>query len=476
MRRFRDVCLLLALFGLTGSARAQYYPAPQPYYPPYARPTYYPATPTYLPGYYATPRPPAPTAVEAERVSQTPEPPQPEVAPPEQVPAEPETLLPEEPAISAGARATGLPPVRYTIPEIFASFPYETPQPGNLIWGKAEYLMWRMRDGPPHYPLVTTDSVPGTINSGTLTSPTATTLFGNDGFDYGIFHGGRLTLGLWLDPEQRFGIEGSGFLQETRTVSFHAGSDTLPSLYIPAYNILRGTEAALAVADPILGLTGTVDIAAAMQLWGAEVNGVYRLMRTGGWDVQLLTGFRYLDLLESIELQNTTQGFNQTAYLLDRFQTRNQFYGPQAGVRSDFTYGRFSAGLSAKIALGVTHEVTEVAGYNSAPTTGSLPGGFFTQQTNLGHTNLNSFSAAPQFTATLGFNLTERVMLFASYDYLLWTNVARAGDQIDRVLNLSQSAAFGVGGLTNILGRPEPLFNRSDFWAQGISLGVQYRY
>ena len=343
-------------------------------------------------------------------------------------------------------------------------------------WGKSEYLLWRMRDGPPHFPLVTTDSNPGNINSGSLISPTTNVLFGNNGFDYGVFHGGRLTFGVWLDAEERCGIEGSGFLQETRSVRFHAGSDVDPALYLPSFNILRGTEARLIVADPTIPLTGTVDISAAMQFWGAEVNGVYRLLRTCGWDVQLLAGFRYLELLETIDLENQTQGFNQTAFLMDQFETRNQFYGPQVGVRTDYTYGRFSAGLSAKIALGVTHEVTNIAGYNTSPLTGSTLGGFFTEPSNIGRTMENSFSAVPQFAATLGFNLTERVTLFAGYDYLLWTSVARAGDQIDRVLNLSQSAAFGGGTLTNILGRPEPLFHHADFWAQGISLGVQYRY
>lgn len=481
MRRFRDVCLVLALFGLAGAARAQYYPQP------YAPPNYYPApyygnypsppTPQYLPGYYAAPRPPDATPAVAAPVpvkqAQLPAPAMVETQP---LPSEPEPLAPDEPAVAPSNRG-GLPPVRYTIPEVLASFPYERPTPGNQIWGKAEYLLWWMRNGPPHYPLVTTDSNPGTLVSGSLNSPTVSTLFGPSGFQFGDFNGGRLTFGLWLDSDERLGIEGSGFLQENRAVRFHADSNTYPALYVPAYNILLGAESRLVIADPTIPLTGAVNISDSLQLWGAEVNGVYRLTRVAGWDVQLLAGFRYLDLLETFELDNQTNGFGQTATLQDRFQSRNQFYGPQTGVRADYTYGKFTLGLTGKIALGVTHEVTEIAGYNTAPITGALAGGFFSQQSNIGRSMVNYFGAAPQFAATVGYNVTERMMIFAGYDYLLWTGVERAGDQIDRVLNLSQSAALGnpANGTSPIL-RPEALFGHSDFWAQGVTVGVQFRY
>ncbi len=474
MRRFREICLVLALFGLAGSVRAQYYP-PAPYNP-YAPPVpyYYPTQPAprYLPGYYASPRPADAPVAEPAPVKQAQEaeqqlPPAPEIVEPAPAP---------EPAVLPSGRSTSLPPVRYTIPEVLGNFPFESPKTPSVIWGKAEYLMWWMRNGTPHYPLVTTDSNPGTVTSGSLISPSATTLFGNDGFDYGAFHGGRLTFGIWLDPDNRIGIEASGFVQETRSVRFHAGSDTTPALYIPAYDALTGSESRLVIADPTIPLTGTVDIASTLQLWGYEINGVYRLTRYAGWEVQLLGGFRYLDLLENFELENTTSGFNQTAYLLDHFQSRNQFYGPQAGVRGDYTYGRFTAGLSAKIALGVTHEVSETAGYNVAANTGTNAGGFFSEPSNIGRSMVNYFGAVPQFTASLGYNLTERMTIFAGYDYLLWTGVARAGDQIDRVLNLSQSAAFSNPNLTSPLQRPEPLFHHADFWAQGVSLGVQFKY
>lgn len=492
MRRFRDICLLLLVFGLGSSVRAQYYPVyPAPnYYPAYQNNPYgyYPVSqaPRYLPGYYA----PAPGAISMPTPMmapvqpgpgwQAPLPkslPQPEAAPATPEPqVEPDAAAPDAPAEPAPQPYhTGLPPVRYTLPECLASFPYEAPRPCSYVWGKMEALLWQVRDGPPHYPLVTTDSNPGTLNSGSLSSPTARSLFGEDGFDYGIFHGGRLTVGMWLDSDQRLGIEGSGFLFETRADRFSADSSTYPALYLPAFSTTLGAESRLVVADPKLGLTGNVDIGSTLQLWGAEINGVYRLMRTGGWDVQLLGGFRYLDLFDSFELDNTTSGFGSSAFLLDRFEARNQFYGPQVGARVDYSYGPFTLGLCGKIALGVSHEVMEASGYNTSAATGSNLGGFFTQPTNIGRTTVDSFSAVPQFAMTIGYNLTDRIFVFAGYDFLLWTDVERSGSEIDRVLNLSQSAAFGTGTLSGAA-RPEPIIRQSDFWAQGISLGVQFRY
>src|SRR5690349_11266704 len=47
MRSTRALCVVVALCGLAGSVRAQYYPAPQPYYNPYN--PYNPYRPAYIP-------------------------------------------------------------------------------------------------------------------------------------------------------------------------------------------------------------------------------------------------------------------------------------------------------------------------------------------------------------------------------------------------------------------------------------------
>ena len=70
--------------------------------------------------------------------------------------------------------------------------------------------------------------------------------------------------------------------------------------------------------------------------------------------------------------------------------------------------------------------------------------------------------------------ITQHMGAFVGYDYLYWARVVRPGNQVDSNINLSQSAI--LGGTPNGPASPTPLFSRSDFWAQGISLGLEFRY
>ena len=59
---------------------------------------------------------------------------------------------------------------------------------------------------------------------------------------------------------------------------------------------------------------------------------------------------------------------------------------------------------------------------------------------------------------------------------MYWSNVVRPGSQINLSnINLSQSQSLGNGVLSGIAS-PSPLFNRTDFWAQGLNFGVEFRF
>jgi hypothetical protein len=55
---------------------------------------------------------------------------------------------------------------------------------------------------------------------------------------------------------------------------------------------------------------------------------------------------------------------------------------------------------------------------------------------------------------------------------MYWNDVARAGDQIDPVVNTSQLPPG------TLVGAPRPAFNFEDthFWAHGINAGLEYRF
>jgi hypothetical protein len=71
--------------------------------------------------------------------------------------------------------------------------------------------------------------------------------------------------------------------------------------------------------------------------------------------------------------------------------------------------------------------------------------------------------------------ITQHCRAFVGYDFLYWNQVVRPGNQVDRNINLSQSAVFGSGTLSGPA-TPAPLFGRSDFWAQGITFGLELRF
>jgi hypothetical protein len=58
-------------------------------------------------------------------------------------------------------------------------------------------------------------------------------------------------------------------------------------------------------------------------------------------------------------------------------------------------------------------------------------------------------------------------------------NVLRPGNQLDRVINGGQSELYSGGppvGLQGGPARPAAFLNESDFWAQGLSFGLEFRF
>ena len=74
----------------------------------------------------------------------------------------------------------------------------------------------------------------------------------------------------------------------------------------------------------------------------------------------------------------------------------------------------------------------------------------------------------PEGGLKLGYQLTERARFSVGYTVFYLSDAVRPGDQIDRVVDLDQGGSF--------IERPLPHFVRSDYWVQGLSLGMDWRY
>jgi hypothetical protein len=362
------------------------------------------------------------------------------------------------------------------------------------IWARGEYLLWWTKNAPLPLPLVTTGDpnvgFPALNTAGAIGQPGTRVLLGNAGQDFGAFSGMRFTLGGWLGRDQMLGVEASGFLLENRLDHFAAASDANgnPPLYFPRFNAFTGAEGGVPIADPLRGFAGSVAVTSALQLWGAEGNGCLALWRSPGLELCLLMGFRYADLKESLNINNTTTDliFLNTTTLTDSFGTRNQFYGGQIGARLDLERGRFSLDMTGKLAMGSTHEVVNIQGAITQlgpnplvpPGFGTFPGGLFAQPSNIGRYTGNQFSVLPAVELKLAYRITERLRAFVGYDFMYLSQVVRPGNQINHSVNLTQNAVLDPAGVGALVGpaQPAPLFQRSDFWAQGVTFGLEFRY
>jgi hypothetical protein len=366
--------------------------------------------------------------------------------------------------------------------------------PGGAWYGSAEFLFWRLRDSQTP-PLVTTSSV-GTRNvpfiPGALGSPGTVILFGGE-IDHGWRPGLRGTVGYWFDPCQTLGVEGSVFGLEHRAVTFIAGSQGVPPFFRPFFNLspIFVGEDVQDVAFPN-ELAGVVAVSLDTRLWGAEANLRKNLCYgntkwCSDFHVDLLGGFRFLSLDESLQIDEWLTVLTQldggpppgTTFILhDEFRTDNRFYGGQVGAQAELRRGRWFFDLKAKLALGMTHQQVSIDGFTVILPPASAPlisrGGLLALPTNIGERDRNVFSIVPEVGLNVGYQVTNNVRVFAGWSFLYWTNVVRPGEQVDRVVNVTQLP----GSPVPFSGPARPRFewNETDFWAHGFNLGLEVRY
>jgi hypothetical protein len=121
------------------------------------------------------------------------------------------------------------------------------------------------------------------------------------------------------------------------------------------------------------------------------------------------------------------------------------------------------------------HQTVIVSGQTIATEPGlpafRSPFGLLAQGTNIGSRSRNRFAFVPEVNVNLGYRLNDQWSLTMGYTFIYLNNVAVSGGQIDRVVNLTQNPGPIVGPA-----RPAPLFNSTDYWYQGLSLGMEYRF
>jgi hypothetical protein len=356
------------------------------------------------------------------------------------------------------------------------------------LYGDAEYLVWWMR-GAALPPLVTA-SPPGTpiSQAGLLGSPGTIPVFGQSTVNDDARSGMRFTLGGWVDRDGTLGIEGNFLLLEAKAAPFAASSNGSPILGRPFINATTGQADAERVAFPG-DVSGSIDASAT----GAGLIGAGLLLRDNlfcynGFCLDLLGGYRFLrlaDRLAVVEDLTSTNPRNPNFILAgtqidvaDTFGAKNEFNGFDMGFEARYDGGPWSANLLTKIAVGWNRQAVDIGGATTVIVPGtppsSSPGGVLALSTNIGHHSRDEVSVIPELDFKVGYQLTPRLKATVGYTLLYWSDVARAGDQIDLQVNpglLPNAGAAATGPQ-----RPLFEFQRTYFWTQGISLGMEFRY
>ncbi len=423
------------------------------------------------------------------------EPTPPKIMPPNVAPVAPALVVPPVKPPAAQASGSCAAPARQPIlPRLFGKSPDESyvdiaandnaksadpPKPRLQVSG--DYLFWWGKGD--HVPVLASTGTPESV--GILGQPGTRTLFGPGNDDLGDRSGGRFRASLWFDDKCPYGVEGSFLFLPGHTSSFLATSNEFPVLSRPVFVVNNNMENAETVAFPNFS-TGALKIDTQNQLWGADVNLFRRVCGTCDRSIDVFAGYKYLNMSESLNITegviagvNAPDPIGTFTAVRDTFATRNIFNGGQIGAAFEQRHGNWFVNARASVGFGVNGETVDVAGNQVQFRPGQAPalftGGLLAAQSNIGQYAHDRFSVVPDFALNLGYQFTPNLRAYVGYSFLYWTNVVRPGEQIDRNVDLTfipNTPPVAPSGQRV----PAVPFQTSNFWAQGVNFGIEWRW
>lgn len=382
-----------------------------------------------------------------------------------------------------GAEAPAPPP---TTP--FGSGFAEPPPPflirdaaGNpTFWMGFEALLWWTKGQPLTVPLVTTGPASQGDSAGNLGAPGTVSL--NGPLHYDADGGLRLFAGGWFDADHNIGMDGSFFILGRQCAQFTVFDRSGLGNMVINEPLAGSPPFMTQVSAPGLA-TGAVAVGASSRFGGGDIDILWNLYRGERWTVNLLGGYRYLQLDESLNIASNSRLFTTITYsddmgnilanagpgstitVVDHFGTRNQFNGGQLGAYFQYLWNRWSLAASTKLAIGSTYETITIRGDTQVFPVGDTPvrlggGNFATLQG--GRYATNHFAVAPEAQLNIGYQLTPWLRAQVGYTFLYLSSVARPGQQIDNLFD----------GVTH----PGVPMTSSGWWGQGLNFSLQYRF
>lgn len=344
------------------------------------------------------------------------------------------------------------------------------------FWADAEYLYWQIKDSPVPVPLVQTDTE---------------TVLGASNVNTNWRSGGRFSIGYWFDPCEACGLEASYFFLAKNSKTQSVSSSGLPGstdLLLPFFNAVDNEESNVNISysGGSNAFSGLARLKISNSTQGAELNVVTSIPFYCNWNVGALIGFRYWNFDEHLTFFTDSPYINvdDVFQTTDKFKARNNFYGGQIGLGFQYTYDCFFLDFKGKVALGAVFENAIIDGsfstndFTDYTTVQTFEGGYFAQSTNIGNHRKTKFSVLPEVNVDIGYQLQNWMRVKVGYTFLYVSQMLWAGKEIDRNINPTQSAAIAYTPDAALVGvaLPKALFKSGSFWAQGVSVGVDFRF
>lgn len=390
------------------------------------------------------------------------------------------------------------------------------------MWVKGEYLLWQIdnssiptllsNSGAGILTFNTTQTVTDSFGTNVVNIPhtvpllvqVESTLPGGNTVDFGDQPGARLTVGWWLTDDKCFGVDVSGFWLDQKAVHFTSTATNNNQFFQSGFtndvyiSPAPSVPPTLVSSTPVLiganALTN-LDVSSTFQTWGFEVNGRCRKCFFGPVTFDFLTGFRYMDVDETIhsdEFVNlspvgplggpppTIVPINPfQAHFVDFIDTHNRFYGAQVGVEMEANLCGCFVQACGKLAVGDMHMNYSLQGYTAQtiPTVTTVPGGLLV---NAGDNGLVSaerdrICVMPELNVNVGYNFCTGVRGFVGYNLLYISALARPAQQ---VFTTTTTTTVTIASQETTLTTIAPGFRASsdDAVLQGLNLGLEFRY
>jgi hypothetical protein len=337
-------------------------------------------------------------------------------------------------------------------------------------------------------PLVTTSPASTSQSMAGVAGPGTTVLYGNSNVNDNVRPGGRVDFGFWNECST-CGLEINFFMLGSNASEFGAASTGNPILARPFFDAVAGKPSSELVAFPGL-VSGSVTAAESSSgLIGADA--LFRFPVCCGccYRLDAVAGFRYLRISDTLGIEENLVSTDTTGASLvplgttimvsDRFETSNDFYALDLGLRGQIQRGPWILRGNLDLAIGDNHEILEITGSTTVTVPGVPPpvvhsGGLLALSSNIGHYTRDRVEVVPEVGVQLGYQVTPRIQVYAGYTFMYWGEVARPGGAIDPVINPNLLPP-AVSPLTGPL-RPEPKFDNTSLWIQGIDFGIEFRF